>query len=163
IEGPVVSKKDNPSPPIALRTALADKPDLFVHTADLTVTARALAKLLAEKCDNLFVHDHKEVIVEPGDDDDGMARMRPAGVNEIIIAAHKYCQPVKRKSASERVEITLPDKVAELYLADPEDWRLRPLVSFASSPMLRDDGTIHCENGYDALTGVYIYNVPKIT
>jgi len=29
--------------PIDLRSVLADKPDLVVHAADLTVTARALA------------------------------------------------------------------------------------------------------------------------
>src|SRR5262249_8654987 len=140
--------KGNPNPPIALRDVLAGKPELVVHGGDLTTSARALAKLLAEKCDYLFVHGGKPVIVELGEDD-APPSMRPAGVNEIIIAAHKLCQPIRYKDG-ERLEVTLLDKVAELYLAMPEDWRLRPLVSFANSPMLRDDGTIHCENGYDA-------------
>jgi hypothetical protein len=40
-----MAKKDkdkrNPEPPIVLRDVLAGKPELIVHTADLTVTARA--------------------------------------------------------------------------------------------------------------------------
>ena len=159
-----MTTKGNPpkgNPPIDLRAVLAGKAELMVHGADFTVTARALARLLAEKCDYLFVHDGKPVIVEFGDDDD-TPTMRPAGVNEIIIAAHKLCQPMRYKDG-ERVEITLPDKVAELYLAMPDEWRLRPLTSFTNGPMLRDDGTIYCERGYDASTGVYIYNLPKIT
>jgi hypothetical protein len=151
--------KNPSSPPVNLRTAVAGKPDLVVHGADLTVTARALAKLLAEKCHYLFVHGGEPVIVE---ENDAPPTMRPAGVNEIIIAVHKLSQPIKYKD-HERQEITLPDKVAELYLAMPEEWRLRPLTSFANGPMLRDDGTIYCERGYDTSTGVYIYNVPKIT
>src|SRR5262249_2434489 len=118
--------KGNPNPPIALRDVLAGKPELVVHGADLTTSARALAKLLAEKCDYLFVHGGKPVIVELGEDD-APPTMRPAGVNEIIIAAHKHCQPVQQKSHSERKEVTLPDKVAELYLAMLDEWRLRPL------------------------------------
>jgi hypothetical protein len=147
-------------PPIDLRAVLAGKAELIVHGADRTVTARALAKLLAEKCDYLFVQGGKPVIVLG--EDDAPPTMRPAGVNEIIIAAHKLCQPIGYKDG-QRQEITLPDKVAELYLAMPEEWRLRPLTSFASGPMLRDDGSISCEKGYDAATGVYIYNIPKIT
>jgi hypothetical protein len=158
-----VSKKEKPSPPIALRAVPANKPDLIVHAADLTVTARAVAKLLAEQCENLFVQDYKVVIVEPGDDDDGMPSMRPAGANEIIIAAHKYCQPVRRKSAGERVELTLPDKVAELYLAMPDEWRLRPLRGITTAPILHDDGSIRWERGYDAATGLLCAcNVPAL-
>jgi len=156
-----VSKKDKPAPPIVLRSVPADKPDLVVHAADLTVTARALAKLLAKQCENLFVHDRKPVLVLP-DQDDGAPVIQSVSVAEVIIAAHKVCQPVKRKS-SDRLEVTLPDKVAELYLAMPDEWRLRPLTSFSSSPMLDADGAIRCENGYDATTGVYLYKVPKIT
>lgn len=159
-----MSKKDKPPPPIVLRVPLVDKPDLVVHAADLTVTARALAKLLAEQCVNLFVHSRRPVLVLPADQD-GAPTMHPVTCNEVIIAAHKLCQPVKRKTSGgdrDRSEVTLPKQVAELYLAMPDEWRLRPLISFVNGPMLRDDGTIHCENGYDALTGVYTYNVPKI-
>src|SRR5262249_2225292 len=155
-------KKRNPAPPFILHSAVRGKPELVVHGFDLTITARALAKLLAEKCDNLFVHNHKLVVVKPPDDDDHMPRMRSAGVKAVIIPAHKHCQPFRPKDG-ERPPVTLPDEVAELYLAMPEEWRLRPLTSFANGPMLRDDGTISCEKGYDVSTGVYIYNVPQIT
>ena len=139
--------------PIDLRSVLADKPELVVHKADLTITARALAKLLAEKCDSLFVHDYKVVVVEPGDDNDA-PRMRLAGCDEITIAAHRHCQPVEPKSTSERRQLTLPKRVAELYLAMPEEWRLRPLRGITTAPILHDDGSIRWELGYDAATGL---------
>ena len=62
---------------------LADKPELVVHTADLTVTARALAKLLAEKCHNMFVQNGKPVLVVV--DNDGAATIRPVTRDEVII------------------------------------------------------------------------------
>ena len=154
--------KGKPEPPIVLRDVLAGKPELVVHKADLTVTARALAKLLAEKCDYLFVHGGKLVIVELGEDDAPPA-MRPAGVNEIIIAAHKHCQPVHQKP-NERHEVTLPDKVAELYLAMPEEWRLRPLRGITTAPILHDDGSIRWERGYDAVTSLLCAcNLPALS
>src|SRR5262249_56516131 len=112
---------------------------------------RALAKLVAEKCDYLFGHGGKPVIVELGEDD-APPTMRPAGVNEIIIAAHKFCQPVQPKSPNERPEVTLPDKVAQLYLAMPEEWRLRPLRGITTGPILHADGSIRTAPGYDPET-----------
>src|SRR5262249_27464413 len=113
------------------------------------------------KCDYLFVHD--TVIVELGEDD-APPTMRPAGVNEVIIAAHKFCQPVKPMSPSERQEVTLPDKVAEFYLAMPEEWRLRPLRGITTAPILHDDGSIRWERGYDAATGLLCAcNLPALS
>jgi hypothetical protein len=147
-----MTKKDKgkPEPPIVLRDVLAGKPDLVMHGADFTVSARALAKLLAEKCENLFVHGGKPVIVELGEVD-APPTMRPAGVNEIIIGAHKLCQPIKYKDGA-RQEITLLDKVAELYLAMPEEWRLRPLAGVTTGPILHADGSIRTAHGYDPET-----------
>ena len=149
--------------PIDLRSVLADRPELVVHKADLTITARALAKLLAEKCDSLFVHDYKVVVVEPGDDNDA-PRMRLTGCDEITIAAHKHCQPVEPKSSSERRQLTLPKRVAELYLAMPEEWRLRPLRGITTAPILHDDGSIRWERGYDTATGLLCAcNLPALS
>ena len=144
----IMAKKDkdkrNPEPPIVLRDVLAGKPELIVHTADLTVTARALAKLLAQQCNNLFLHADRPVLVIPADD--GIPTIRPLSCNEIIIAAHKVCQPVK---PNPRREVTLPDKVAELYLAMPDEWRLRELAGVTTGPILHADGSIRTAPGYD--------------
>ena len=143
-----------------LRNVLADKPELVVHTADLTVTARALAKLLAGKCHNMFVQNGEPVLVVA--DNDGAATIRPVTRDEVIIAAHQLCQPVKLKS-SDRCEITLPDKVADLYLAMPEDWRLRPLAGLTSSPILHGEGSIRTEHGYDPETRCFCCCNLKLT
>jgi hypothetical protein len=98
-----MTKKDKgkPEPPIVLRDVLAGKPDLVVHGADLTVTARALSKWLAEKCENLLLHNGKPALVIPADDA-GIPTIRPLGCNEIIIAAHKLCQPLNTRTAAGR-------------------------------------------------------------
>ena len=93
--------KGNPEPPIVLRDVLAGKPELTVHAGDLTVTARVLAKWLAEKCESLFRHNGKPALVIPADDD-GIPTIRPSGCNEIIIEAHKLCQPLNTRTAAGR-------------------------------------------------------------
>jgi hypothetical protein len=128
----------------------AVKPELVVHGFDLTLTARRLARLLAEKCDNLYVHDRRPVLVIPADDD-STPTIHPLTCNEVIIAAHKVCQPFKPKDG-ERPPVTLPDKVAELYLAVPDEWRLRELAGITTGPILHADGSIRTAPGYDPET-----------
>jgi hypothetical protein len=100
-----------------LRKLLADKPELVVHTADLTVTARALAKLLAEKCHTMFVQNGKPVLVVV--DNDG------AGPNTVSVAPGTVInrfirQLTKRFIEIERVleqaeEIGIKDKASALF------------------------------------------------
>jgi hypothetical protein len=44
-------------------TMVGDKPDLQVHTADYTETARALARTTARQLENLFVFNGEPVLV----------------------------------------------------------------------------------------------------
>jgi len=141
--------KRNPAPPFVLHVANSPKPELVVHGFDLTIPARALAKLLAEQCENLFVQANRPVLVIPANE--STPTIHPLACNEVIIAAHKVCQPFKPKDG-ERPPVTLPDKVAELYLAMPEEWRLRVLAGITTGPILHADGSIRTEPGYDPET-----------
>jgi len=58
--------------------------------------------------------------------------------------------------------VTLPARIASLYLALPGEWRLRPLAGIATTPGLRDDGSIHARDGYDAGACIYRHRVPRI-
>src|SRR5262249_144999 len=135
-----------------LRSALPNKPELVVHAADLTVTARALASLVKAQTPNTVERNLGPAILVAAA---GRATMiRPLTCNEIIIEAHKLCQPVKHKDGG-RQEVTLPDKVAELYLSMSGDWELRPLTGISTAPILRHDGSIRWEQGYDKHSGLF--------
>src|SRR5262249_1538445 len=136
-----------------LRSVLPNKPELVVHAADLTVTARALASLLKAKSPNMFEYNGAPAILVPAAGN-GATMIRPLTCNEIIIEAHKLCQPVKHNDSG-RQEVTLPDKVAELYLAMSGDWELRPLTGISTAPILRHDGSIRWEQGYDKHSGLF--------
>src|SRR5262249_39422553 len=61
---------------------------------------------------------------------------------------HQACRPYKVKKNQE-VDCGLPRYLAAMYLDWRGEWQLRPLNGIASAPMLREDGTIFCAEGYD--------------
>jgi putative DNA primase/helicase len=140
--------------PVPFATVPAGTPDLVVHGADLPATARAVANLLSAKPLNIFERDGVAVIVTPAADG-GAPTIRPLTVCGIIIETHKFCQPVKPAADGRRHEVTLSNKIAELYLAMPDEWRLRPLSGVTSGPILRDDGSIRTDHGYDPETQLW--------
>src|SRR5690349_3163163 len=92
---------------------LGQKPELMVHAGDLPATARALRDLLAE-CEYLFDRDVPVKLVQPSDG--GPMRAIPLTANTVVIGAHDLCQPVKLDRQSELVAVTLPERVARMYL-----------------------------------------------
>jgi hypothetical protein len=50
-----------------------------------------------------------------------------------------------------------------MYLDWRGEWRLPPLNGIASTPQLRDDGTINSTRGYDLTTGMWCEKVPDLT
>jgi len=145
----------------ALHNVLADKPDLVIHRADRTVTACALVAALAKFSSNLYSYQGKPVIVVLTDD--GKApTLWPINRHGMIIAAHKIVQPISRQDGK-RIEVTLPLGIADLCLqVPPQNWPLRPLTAFSSGPLLRDNGSINCQPGYDDETCVFTYDLPDI-
>jgi hypothetical protein len=51
------------------------------------------------------------------------------------------------------VYVDCPDKIAEVYLAR-ERWQLPPLIGIINAPMMRADGSLLDQPGYDARTGL---------
>jgi hypothetical protein len=81
----------------------------------------------------------------------------PLTIHGVVIAAHKLCRPIK-----ESEKATLPERVAKLYLAMDGEWKLPPLVSISTAPILAEDGTIRGVNGYDEQTGIYCCDIPQL-
>jgi putative DNA primase/helicase len=134
------------------------KPQLMVHAGDLPATARALRDVLAS-CRYLFEREVPVKLVQPRDG--GPMRAVPLTANNVVIEAHDLCQPVKIDRQGELVAVTLPERVARMYL-DIGEWNLRVLAGITTAPVLAADGSIRDVEGYDAETGLWCCKVPKL-
>jgi putative DNA primase/helicase len=141
-----------------VETTLGQKPQLMVHTGDLPATARALRDLLAGG-EYLFDRDVPVKLVQPSDG--GPMRAIPLTANTVVIEAHDLCQPVKLNRQGELVAVTLPERVARMYL-DMGEWNLQPLAGITTAPVLAADGSIRDVEGYDTETGLWCCRVPKL-
>jgi hypothetical protein len=139
--------------------ALATKPELMVVGSDIPSTVHALRDLLAAS-DRLF---DRGVPVRFVRTPDGSPAAIPLTKNNVIMAAHRLCRPMKANVAGEPVPITLPDRVAQMYLDMVGDWELKPLSGFSMSPLLSNDGSLRSHNGYDPETQLWCCSLPDLS
>jgi hypothetical protein len=146
--------------PSASRVSLqaTDLPLLVIDRANLPATARALAKHLTSPS-NLFErgpHVVKIVHAPSG------YRSEPLNVHSTVIEAHAVCRPVEERIVrGELIQepITLPNRIAQLFLNLNDQRGLPTLQGICAAPLLTDDGSIRCESGYDRVTGVWCVGV----
>ena len=81
--------------------------------------------------------------------------------NMVVTLVHDLCRPVKLNAEGQRIGITLPDRVACLYLDLPH-WGLRPLAGITSAPLLQADGGIIGGNGFDPNLQIWCAGVPPL-
>src|SRR6266480_3982495 len=103
--------------------ALKVKPELIVHSGNLPATAEALRDLLAAS-GKLFDRGLPVRVINPADG--GPPSATPFTKHNVVIEAHRLCQPVKLDFQGEHVPVTLPDRVAQMYLDMSGEWRLPP-------------------------------------
>jgi putative DNA primase/helicase len=89
---------------------------------------------------------------------------RPCLVEQLTRVARFQ---IYRRREREWVTIDCPDDVAETYLAREGAWRVPPLIGVTNAPMLRADGSLFDQPGYDRATRL-IYepdgaNIPAIS
>lgn len=142
-----------------VRAAVTGKPDLIVHAGDLPATARALRDLFAAS-GQLFDRDMPVKLMQPADG--GPMLAIPLTANNVIIEAHDVCQPVSINVKGERREVTLPERVARMYLDLRGEWHLPPLAGITTAPLLADDGSVRDALGYDPTTGLWCCKVPPL-
>ncbi|MDI3308914.1 MAG: hypothetical protein QJR07_17670 [Acetobacteraceae bacterium] len=137
--------------------------DLLVNGADLPDTAAELAAMLAA-VPHLFDRGGPVRIVRDRTRD--CMVVEALTLNSVVNEAHRVARPwmwVKnRDGAMERRDITLPERVARLYLDDRDRWGLRPLDGITSAPLLHPDGTVRAAEGYDAETRLWCERVPAV-
>jgi hypothetical protein len=138
--------------------ALTTKPDLTIHSADIPSTVHALRDLLTSS-DRMF---DRGVPVRFVRSMDGSPAAVPLTKNNVIVECHRLCQPTKINAQGERIPVTLPDRVAQMYLDMVGEWELKPLAGFSMSPLLSPDGSLRSRNGYDRETELWCCHIPEL-
>jgi hypothetical protein len=138
--------------------ASSEKPDLIIDGGDLPATARDLRDLLAQS-GNLFDRGMPvKVVPRP---DGGPATAIRLTANRVVFEAHSLSRPVKLMG-EELVPVTLPNRVARMYLEMDGEWDLPPLAGICTAPLLSGDGSVRTAEGYDQDTGLWCASVPPL-
>ncbi len=136
---------------------------LFVNGADLPDTAAELAILLAAVP---HVFDRGGPVRLARDAQRGGVAVSPLTLNGVVNEVHRVARPwvwaKKRDGAMEPRDVTLPERVAALYLDHREGWGLRPLDGVTGAPLLRPDGAVRIVEGYDPETRLWCERVPHV-
>lgn len=146
-----------------------------IETGSAPATIRALRKAIdAGAIPDTYVSAGRVVNVErisgtagaaTGDEDSPL----PMTASEVsppvlasLLAEHTFTYRIKTrknkdgKTESYDEEVTPPPTVLAAALA-PKEWaRLRPLYGIVGAPVLRHDGTLLQDSGYDPATGLYL-------
>jgi len=133
------------------------KPDLIVHRGNLPLTAMQLRQLLPQS-EYLFTRGVPVKVTLA----DGFPIATPLTISLLVVEAHRLCQPIRFNDKGERVEVTLPDRVARMYLEMVGEWDLPPLEGITSAPLLSEDGSIRAIEGYDPETRLWGTGVPPL-
>ncbi|MGE0119886.1 MAG: hypothetical protein AB7S71_11035 [Dongiaceae bacterium] len=142
------------------RSASPQQPELVVDYGNLPATARELRTLLAA---SRYVFDRGVPVKVIRQADGSPPSAMRLTANNVVFETHKLCQPVKRsKRGDDFVPVTLPDRVARMYLDMGGEWGLPPLAGIATSPLLAPDGTVRSADGYDRATGLWCASIPQL-
>lgn len=138
------------------------KPDLWIDDGNLTIPASRLAEIIA-KSRKVF-HRAGPVRIDPNPDG-GLPAVTHLNKHRNVIIAHELARPVKlikEKNGEKIVPLTLPNRVAELYLALPKQ-DLTHLKGVTGAPLVADDGSIRSVQDYDTSTRLYCANIPDLS
>ena len=136
---------------------------LEVSGPDLPDTAAEMAPLLAAQA-HLF--DRAGPARLATDAASGGQVVTLLTVEGVVSEAHKVTRPWRwralRDGSMEPENVTLPDRVARLYLDNRAGWGLRPLDGITSAPLVHANGGVRVVQGYDAETRLWCEAVPSI-
>ena len=132
------------------------RPILVIDTGDLPKVAKQLRDIIAKSRQFFDRGGPARLDWRPNEKAPTITRL---GVNGVVRAAHDLCRPVSCKDGK---PVTLPERVASLYLDMVGDWDLLPLVAISTAPILANDGTIQTTTGYQTASGVYCCNIPEL-
>jgi hypothetical protein len=138
---------------------IGKKRELVVQPSNLPATVEDLRDLLAN-AERLFERGLPVRIVVTTTS--VVPSALPLTKNNVVMEAHRLCQPVKPDKLGELVPVTLPDRVAQMYLDSAGEWNLRPLAGISLAPLLSRTGELRVAEGYDSETGLWCLRVPPL-
>jgi len=109
------------------------RPILVIDTGDLPNVAKQLRYIIARSRRFFDRGGPARIDWRPREKVPTVTRL---GVHGVVRAAHDLCRPVNAKDGK---PVTLPERVASLYLDMVGDWNLLPLVSISTAPILAKD------------------------
>jgi len=137
---------------------------LLVNDSDLPSTARDVAALLAEAGDYFERGGCPVGVVR--DKQTGALFARPLTKETVVRIVHMRAKPyAMRADRAGKMDdrlVTLPDRVAALYLDMAGDWDLPPLQGIAYGPLLGAGGGVHSHEGYHPETGFWCASGPDL-
>lgn len=137
--------------------------DLYVNSADLPDTAAELAGLLALRP---MLFDRGVPVRLAMDSQRGGLAASPLDLAGVVNECHAVARPWTHSNTRDgelvRRDVTLPDRVARLYLDRRGAWQLRPLDGIASAPLLAEDGSARAAEGYDAGARLWCERIPVV-
>lgn len=139
------------------------KPRLLIDRNDPTTTVERLRDLLSAS--GMLYERGVPVILAPDSTHGGMT-VQVVTPDLLVLIAHKICRPYLLKELQEGIiekDTRLPLDVARMYLAWHGSWNLPLLSGIASTPMLREDGSIHSSSGYESTSGIWFENIPDLS
>ncbi len=149
---------ETPTGPIAQ----AKRPRLLIEDGDLPAAAAAIGEVLAKQ-PHIFERAVPVRVVTK--ENTGEIFVEPLKPQAVIDEVHRVVQPYKIKRTprtEERVNITLPNQVASLYLENSRHWNLRVLNGFSTAPLVSKGGTIRTATGYDEATKLWCHGMPEV-
>jgi hypothetical protein len=114
------------------------KPVLIIGN-DLLAAAREVRDALA-CCGYIFGRGTPTKVVRSAQG--GVPKAIPLTAEQIVFETHRLRQPVRLDKHGRSVPTILPQRVARMYLAMPEEWNLPPLVGICTAPLLASDGSV---------------------
>ncbi|MBY9039615.1 hypothetical protein K7461_29995, partial [Pseudomonas fluorescens] len=133
-----VSENQHPNPSDFRQSSAADgRPDLIIDQADLPAAASKLAEHLANS-PSLF--QRGSTLVKLVKTDDGFSTPL-LNVHDVVTYSHEVCRPVLQKIVRGEImrePVTLPERVAKLYLNRHDAWGVRLLDGICRAPILSD-------------------------
>lgn len=124
------------------------RPLLVIDQADYPAAARDLAARLAG---GSTIFQRGEALVKLIDAD-GELLIRKLNTCDVVNHCHSICRPVVERVFGGEVvcePVTLPDRVARLYMNLHDEWSVHHLAGICRAPILADDGTVRIARGYD--------------
>lgn len=139
------------------------RPPLIIDHSDLPAAANELAKRLAGS-PSLF--QRGSALVKLVKASAGPSTL-PLNVHDVVNYSHQVCRPVVQKTVHGEIvlePVTLPPRVAHLYLNSHDAWGVRDLEGICRALLLAEDGSIRTMNGYDAGTKLWCveHSVPSV-